>query len=68
MSTYDQLRHFADSWMLLAMVLFFAGVCIRAVLPRQREAHAEAAGAVFRNEAPADARPASADHSERQEP
>ncbi|ETX15819.1 cytochrome oxidase [Roseivivax halodurans JCM 10272] len=68
MSTYDQLRHFADSWMLIAMFLFFAGVCIRAYLPRMREAHAEAASVVFRNEEPVDAASPAADHPERQEP
>ncbi|ETX28696.1 CcoQ/FixQ family Cbb3-type cytochrome c oxidase assembly chaperone [Roseivivax isoporae] len=57
MDTYSVLRHFADSWMLLAMLLFFIGVCIRAFLPRMRAAHAEAASVIFRNDAPRRAQP-----------
>lgn len=53
METYTVLRAFADSWMLLAMVLFFLGVCLRAFLPRHRAAQTEAAAIPLRNDAPA---------------
>lgn len=50
MSTYDSFRHFADSWMLLAMFLFFIGMIIRTYLPRFREWHKDAAESIFRHE------------------
>ncbi len=36
MDTYSILRHFADSWMLLAMTLFFLGACLWAFRPGAR--------------------------------
>ena len=46
--TYTILRHFADSWMLLAMTGFFVGCCLWAVRPGSRAIHRDAADAVFR--------------------
>lgn len=50
MSTYDTLRHFADSWMLLFLVLVFLGVIVWAFRPSGRQSHDEAATSIFRNE------------------
>lgn len=50
METYSLLRHFADSWMLLLLVLFFVGVTLWVWRPGSRAAHDEAANAIFRNE------------------
>ena len=33
METYSFLRHLADSWVLLAMTLFFVGICVWAFRP-----------------------------------
>jgi cytochrome c oxidase cbb3-type subunit 4 len=43
MDTYTALRHFADSWGLLAMTLFFLGVVIFAFRPGSRKSADEAA-------------------------
>ena len=37
METYTALRHFADSWGLLAMTVFFIGVVIFAFRPGSRK-------------------------------
>jgi cytochrome c oxidase cbb3-type subunit IV len=37
---YEEMRHFADSWALLALFLFFIGVVIFAFRPGSRD-HAE---------------------------
>jgi cytochrome c oxidase cbb3-type subunit 4 len=37
--TYDSMRAFADSWGLLLMVLFFAGVVIFVFRPRSKETY-----------------------------
>ncbi len=50
METYTALRHFADSWMLLALVLFFLGVIVWVYRPSRRVIHDEAANSIFRNE------------------
>jgi cytochrome c oxidase cbb3-type subunit 4 len=48
--TYTFLRHLADSWVLLAMVLFFVGAILFAWRPGSRALH-EAAGQVpFRHD------------------
>ncbi len=39
---YNDLRHFADSWGLLALFLFYVGVVIFALRPGSRD-HAETA-------------------------
>jgi len=43
--TYNALRHFADSWGLLAMFVFFVGVIVWALRPGSRKKHADAANA-----------------------
>ena len=50
MDTYSLLREIADSWVLLAMFLFFIGVGIWAFLPSQRHARQEASMIPFRDE------------------
>ncbi|KJZ18303.1 CcoQ/FixQ family Cbb3-type cytochrome c oxidase assembly chaperone [Loktanella sp. S4079] len=50
MDTYSLLREFADSWVLLAMTLFFVGVIIWAFRPGSAGVHAETASIPFRNE------------------
>ncbi|MEM7074933.1 MAG: cbb3-type cytochrome c oxidase subunit 3 [Pseudomonadota bacterium] len=52
METYSFLREFADSWMLLALTLFYVTACLWAISPRRREANADAAQIPFRNETP----------------
>ncbi len=43
METYTAMRHFADSWGLLAMALFFIGVAIFVFRPGSRARSDEAA-------------------------
>jgi len=43
METYTAMRHFADSWGLLFMVLFFVGVVLFAFRPGSRKHADEAA-------------------------
>jgi cytochrome c oxidase cbb3-type subunit 4 len=50
METYNFLRAFADSWVLLAMMVFFMGVVVWAFRPGSRPVHDEAATSIFRNE------------------
>ncbi|PLL14287.1 CcoQ/FixQ family Cbb3-type cytochrome c oxidase assembly chaperone [Tabrizicola sp. TH137] len=50
METYSLLREFADSWMLLLLVLVFLGVVFWAWRPGSRKLHDEAATSIFRNE------------------
>jgi cytochrome c oxidase cbb3-type subunit 4 len=50
METYSFLRQLADSWMLLAMFLFFVGIIAWAFRPGSREVHDETANIPFRNE------------------
>ncbi|MDP2086876.1 MAG: cbb3-type cytochrome c oxidase subunit 3 [Gemmobacter sp.] len=50
MGTYDLLRHFADSWHLLFMTLFFVGVVVWALRPGSNRVHREAANSIFRND------------------
>ncbi|NAZ36732.1 cbb3-type cytochrome c oxidase subunit 3 [Rubellimicrobium sp. CFH 75288] len=62
METYTLLRHFADSWALLALVLFFAASIAWVWRPGSRRLHDEAGGIPFRHEdhppsGPAPARP-----------
>ena len=54
METYTWMRAFADSWMLLAMTLFFLGVVLWAFRPGSRATHAETAQIPFRNETTTD--------------
>lgn len=57
MQAYTLLRTFADSWMLLALSLFFLGVIIWAFRPGSRQTHEHAATVIFRH----DDRPATGD-------
>lgn len=43
MSQYDMLRHFADSWGLLSMFVFFAAAMLFAFRPGSRRRYEEAA-------------------------
>lgn len=47
MSTYDTLRHFADSWGLLAMVLLFIGLSAWPFRPSARESNEAARNLIF---------------------
>ncbi|MGC1506250.1 MAG: cbb3-type cytochrome c oxidase subunit 3 [Sulfitobacter sp.] len=50
METYSWMRQFADSWMLLAMTLFFLGVILWAFRPGSKATHSDTANIPFRNE------------------
>ncbi|WP_292293760.1 cbb3-type cytochrome c oxidase subunit 3 [Marivita sp.] len=50
METYTFLRHFADSWMLLVLFLFFVGVIFWVVRPGSRKTYQDTANIPFRNE------------------
>ena len=66
MDTYSLLREIADSWVLLAMFIFFIGVAIWAFLPSQKNAREDARMIPFRHDdGPADDTDASA-HSKEQ--
>ena len=52
METYSLLRHFADSWMLLALTLFFLGVIFWAFRPGSRAAYRDTADIPLRNDTP----------------
>lgn len=55
METYTFLRHLADSWMLLALTLFFLGAVLWVLRPSSRPLHDDAANLIFRNDSkPAD--------------
>ncbi|MBP1851135.1 cbb3-type cytochrome c oxidase subunit 3 [Rhizobium halophytocola] len=43
METYTAMRHFADSWVLLAMALFFVGVIAFTLRPGGKKSADEAA-------------------------
>ena len=50
METYTWMREFADSWMLLAMTLFFLGVILWAFRPGSRATHRDTAMIPLRND------------------
>lgn len=50
MDTYSFLREVADSWVLLALTLFFIGTIFWAFRPGSRDVHKEVADIPFRNE------------------
>jgi cytochrome c oxidase cbb3-type subunit 4 len=50
METYTLLRQIADSWVLLAMTLFFLGTIVWAFRPGSRAVHDDTANIPFRNE------------------
>jgi cytochrome c oxidase cbb3-type subunit 4 len=47
METYSLLRHFADSWMLLVLVVFFIAVVLWVFRPGARNAQSAAAMSIF---------------------
>jgi len=47
---YHILREIADSWVLLALFLFFVGMFAWAWRPGSRKVHDDAAGVPFRND------------------
>jgi cytochrome c oxidase cbb3-type subunit IV len=47
---YQTLRTFADSWMLLAMVIFFVGTVVWVMRPGARKLHDEAAHLPLKDE------------------
>jgi cytochrome c oxidase cbb3-type subunit 4 len=50
MELYTFLRHLADSWALLALVLFFVGVILWVNRPGSKKVHDDIASSIFRNE------------------
>lgn len=46
---YELLRHFADSWALLAMILFYLCCVVWAFLPRNRQRNRDAANIIFKD-------------------
>ena len=49
-TTYTALRHFADSWGLLFMFLFFCVVILWVLRPGSSRTYESTANAIFRNE------------------
>jgi cytochrome c oxidase cbb3-type subunit 4 len=49
-TAYTALRHFADSWGLLLMLLAFCGVVVWVFRPGAKKVQDEAADQIFRNE------------------
>jgi len=52
MDTYSLLREFADSWMVLALMLFFIGVVIWTLRPGSKKIHDDIAQIPLRNDRP----------------
>ena len=50
MDTYSFMRQLADSWVLLAMFIFFIGAILWAFRPGSRAMHDDISQAPFRNE------------------
>ena len=50
MDLYSFLRQLADSWVLLALTLFFIGVVLFVFRPGARRVQQDAATSIFRNE------------------
>jgi cytochrome c oxidase cbb3-type subunit 4 len=50
METYSLLRQFADSWMLLALFVFFIGVVVWVFRPGARKKYEDPANIPFRHE------------------
>ena len=50
MDTYSFLRELADSWVLLAMTVFYIGAIVWAFRPWSRGTHDEISNIPFRNE------------------
>ncbi|WP_225007577.1 cbb3-type cytochrome c oxidase subunit 3 [Novosphingobium percolationis] len=49
-STYDMLRHLADSWGLLAMAVVFLVLCLWPFRPGARDQNTQAATSIFKDE------------------
>ena len=49
LTDYNALRHFADSWGLLSMVVFFAGAMLFAFRPGSRRHYEDAAQIPLKN-------------------
>ncbi|WP_109465087.1 cbb3-type cytochrome c oxidase subunit 3 [Albibacillus kandeliae] len=49
MELYTLLRHFADSWMLLFLFLFFVGIVLWVFRPGSSKTYADTADIPFRN-------------------
>ena len=47
--SYEWLRHFADSWALLAMLIFYLACVAWVFLPRNRQRNQDAANIIFRD-------------------
>lgn len=54
MDTYTALRHFADSWGLLAMTVLFVGIVLYTLRPGSRKLHDDLANLPLRNDHPKD--------------
>jgi cytochrome c oxidase cbb3-type subunit 4 len=52
MDTYSLLRQIADSWVLLAMFLFFLGVIVWVLRPGSSQVHRDIANIPLRNDSP----------------
>lgn len=50
MDTYSLLREFADSWMLLFLMIFFIGVVFWAFRPGSADEHRDCANVIFRHD------------------
>ncbi|QLQ19528.1 MAG: cbb3-type cytochrome c oxidase subunit 3 [Exiguobacterium profundum] len=50
MDTYTLLRHFADSWALVALTAIFVGIIVWVFRPGAKAIHEDAANVIFRNE------------------
>ncbi len=50
METYSFLRELADSWVLLALTVFFLGTIVWAFRPGSRDTHRDTADIPFRND------------------
>ncbi len=50
MDTYTTLRHFADSWWLLVMFIFFVGVLFWVMRPGASKTYRDTANIPFRHE------------------
>ena len=52
MDLYSIMRELADSWVLLALTVFFVGVVVFAFRPGSRKTHDDIANIPFRNDQP----------------
>lgn len=50
MSLYEQLRHFADSYGLVALLVLFLGLCLWVFRPGAKQHNREAARSIFEDE------------------